>query len=1003
MKYFSGNKKGQSLIEVVIAMAIFAVIAGAFMSISLGSFTGLVQGGEKTEAQALAEEGMEAIRSVRDGAWNELVYSPVQVLVIAGTWEISSSASELINNKYTRIITVSDVCRDGTDIVATCPASYIDPYLKFVVVTVSWESRPGSINTAEQSGFISNWDSRDWTQTDWSGGSGQTTWSNETRHDSDDGGVYAGTAGQVTLAQDSDGTWALSGGEETSDTSDTNFNAGTYTNTAISGSGSSASVVLSQAPTWSLHTDTGSESRNDITCTSVTNCWAVGNSGALARYNGTTWTTSTIPSSANINAIYALSANDIWVAGASGRFWHYNGSVWSLHTDTGNQTWSDLVCTSATSCWAVGNSGALARYNGTTWTTSTIPSSAQINAIFALSSSNIWAVGASGRIWRYNGTAWSLNTSTGSEIWNDITCPSATNCWAVGNSGALVQYNGISWTKSVIPSSAHINSVYAVSASNIWAAGASGYLWNYNGTAWSLNTDTGNEAWNSIFMNSSSSGWVVDTGGQFFRYGSGYQPSGTFQSRIFDSGLITTTWNIVSWTETVPAGGDITVAVRYGNTATPDGTWSAWSGELVDPLGSTIAYTGRYFQYRLTLTRPTVVTSTVELADITISYNTPTNKHLNAVDMVSSGDGWIVGNGGVILRYNGTNWSVVTSPVGDDLFDITMISASDGWIVGAGGKILHYDGSNWSEFFDTGNEQWNAVDMLSAGDGWAVGNGGEIAHWDGSIWDDSVVSPTGHALNDVVVVDSAHIWAGGADNFSEIIFYTDGVWVTHTDLPGNEAVQSLFFSLVTDGWAISDSGQFMRFDGTSWNDWQDTGVDAWRDGICVSTNDCWAVGDNGLIARWNGAATWDPAVPSPTPRQLNGIDMVSASDGWAVGNNGTIIHYSRGDAFLKSGSFVSSAFNMNNVSPVQIVEWDEIKPANTDIQLQIRTAPDSGGVPGAWTDWYGSSGAGTYFTSARGALVPLFLNGNQWVQYRVELSGDGTSTPTLQGVRINYK
>lgn len=113
-----------------------------------------------------------------------------------------------------------------------------------------------------------------------------------------------------------------------------------------------------------------------------------------------------------------------------------------------------------------------------------------------------------------------------------------------------------------------------------------------------------------------------------------------------------------------------------------------------------------------------------------------------------------------------------------------------------------------------------------------------------------------------------------------------------------------------------------------------------------------------------------------------------------------------GGLFQSTGWLLSSAFPMTDASPVEIVEWDEdisACPGTCNVQIQVRTAPDSGGTPGVWSAWYGASGAGTYFTEPTGTRVPVALNGNQWVQYRVELSGDGTGTPTLQEVRINYQ
>ena len=198
-KLFLKNRKGSLLVEVIIAMSIFAVMAGAIMSVTLGSLDGMMRGGEETQARALAQEGMEAIRSVRDGAWNKINYSQVKVTVSGNLWNISSSTSELIDNKYTRTITLSDVCRDESNIISTCPSTYTDPHTKLATVVVSWITKNGSINSTTQTGFISNWESKDWTQTSWLGSSGQNIYSDITKYLSDDGNLDNTTTGEIKL------------------------------------------------------------------------------------------------------------------------------------------------------------------------------------------------------------------------------------------------------------------------------------------------------------------------------------------------------------------------------------------------------------------------------------------------------------------------------------------------------------------------------------------------------------------------------------------------------------------------------------------------------------------------------------------------------------------------------------------------------------------------------------------------------------------------------------
>jgi hypothetical protein len=58
--------------------------------------------------------------------------------------------------------------------------------------------------------------------------------------------------------------------------------------------------------------------------------------------------------------------------------------------------------------------------------------------------------------------------------------------------------------------------------------------------------------------------------------------------------------------------------------------------------------------------------------------------------MVGTSDGWIVGNLGTILRWDGSSWSSETSPTTNTLWSIYMVTVNDGWAVGTFGTIIRY-------------------------------------------------------------------------------------------------------------------------------------------------------------------------------------------------------------------------------------------------------------------------------------------------------------------------
>ena len=78
-----------------------------------------------------------------------------------------------------------------------------------------------------------------------------------------------------------------------------------------------------------------------------------------------------------------------------------------------------------------------------------------------------------------------------------------------------------------------------------------------------------------------------------------YAATGTFTSRVLDA-KASVSWDGLSWDATVPSGTTLTVQVRTGNTATPDGTWSAY--HTVSASGGAIGTTSQYVQYAVTMT-----------------------------------------------------------------------------------------------------------------------------------------------------------------------------------------------------------------------------------------------------------------------------------------------------------------------------------------------------------------------------------------------------------------
>jgi hypothetical protein len=116
---------------------------------------------------------------------------------------------------------------------------------------------------------------------------------------------------------------------------------------------------------------------------------------------------------------------------------------------------------------------------------------------------------------------------------------------------------------------------------------------------------------------------VIGTGdpGKLYVLQDRYVDRGTVVSEALDAKLISK-WGSLRWKADVPADTSISVAVRTGNTAEPDETWSPWSTEETDAEQAVVrAPTARFLQYRATLaTRNPATTPT--LHSIAVRYMT---------------------------------------------------------------------------------------------------------------------------------------------------------------------------------------------------------------------------------------------------------------------------------------------------------------------------------------------------------------------------------------------
>ncbi|MBI4062363.1 hypothetical protein HY410_00420 [Candidatus Gottesmanbacteria bacterium] len=132
------HRSGQSLVELLVAVAVASTLLPAILTGFVASRSGKVQQAARVSAVALANEGAEALRVVAGRGWEGVstngIYHPA---IVASSWELLPGAETI--QEFTRSITIADQYRDSNGTLVDSGGT-IDPSTKRVIITVAWSS-----------------------------------------------------------------------------------------------------------------------------------------------------------------------------------------------------------------------------------------------------------------------------------------------------------------------------------------------------------------------------------------------------------------------------------------------------------------------------------------------------------------------------------------------------------------------------------------------------------------------------------------------------------------------------------------------------------------------------------------------------------------------------------------------------------------------------------------------------------------------------------------------
>jgi len=133
------TKKGFSVLEVILASSVFLLTATGTVISILYTQENTVEIAKKVHAFQLAEEGLEALRSIRNENFANLIDGTYGLEINNGRWHLKSG-EELID-EFKREITIST----------------LEPEVKLIKSKISWQGLRAKNFFVELAGYLTNW------------------------------------------------------------------------------------------------------------------------------------------------------------------------------------------------------------------------------------------------------------------------------------------------------------------------------------------------------------------------------------------------------------------------------------------------------------------------------------------------------------------------------------------------------------------------------------------------------------------------------------------------------------------------------------------------------------------------------------------------------------------------------------------------------------------------------------------------------------------------------
>jgi|SRR3989344_4931450 len=161
---FHTMRGGYGLIEIVVAIALVVTFVSSIAAAAHFELRAVNESARRSQVAFLLEEGVEAVRSIRDRGWTAgiqpLVSGTVYYPVFSIQWKLVTTDPGPLDGRFTRTVVVGDIYRRDSDAdivdVSSGDPKTIDPSTKLVTVTVQWTGTGGGTQTQAIATYITD-------------------------------------------------------------------------------------------------------------------------------------------------------------------------------------------------------------------------------------------------------------------------------------------------------------------------------------------------------------------------------------------------------------------------------------------------------------------------------------------------------------------------------------------------------------------------------------------------------------------------------------------------------------------------------------------------------------------------------------------------------------------------------------------------------------------------------------------------------------------------------